>query len=62
MTNKPEGAGSRACWFVGATYGSDDQTSRFLKDSHVAELLEVEFAFFLEEFFHAPFEFKKSCL
>ncbi|AKJ63949.1 McrB family protein [Kiritimatiella glycovorans] len=32
MTDKPEGAGSRACWFVGATYGSDDQTSRFLND------------------------------
>jgi 5-methylcytosine-specific restriction protein B len=32
MTNKPEGAGSRACWFVGATYGSDDQTGRFLND------------------------------
>lgn len=30
MTNKPEGAGSRASWFVGATYGSDDQTGRFL--------------------------------
>ena len=32
MTTKPEGAGSRACWFVGATYGSDDQTSRFFND------------------------------
>ncbi len=32
MTDKPEGTGSRACWFVGATYGSDDQTSRFLND------------------------------
>ena len=32
MTNKPEGAGSRACWFVGAAYGSDDQTGRFLTD------------------------------
>lgn len=32
MTNKPEGAGSRACWFVGVTYGSDDQTGRFLND------------------------------
>lgn len=32
MTDIPEGAGSRACWFVGATYGSDDQTSRFLND------------------------------
>lgn len=32
MTDKPEGTGSRACCFVGATYGSDDQTSRFLND------------------------------
>ncbi|MEZ5357179.1 MAG: AAA family ATPase [Candidatus Zixiibacteriota bacterium] len=32
MTDKPEGTGSRVCWFVGATYGSDDQTSRFLND------------------------------
>ena len=32
MTNNPEGAGSGACWFVGATYGSDDQTKRFLSD------------------------------
>jgi len=34
MTNKPEGAGSRACWFVGASYGkgSEDQTERFLTD------------------------------
>lgn len=32
MTNKPEGAGSRACWFVGVTYGSEDQTSRFLNN------------------------------
>lgn len=32
MTDKPEGFRSRACFFVEATYGSDDQTSRFLKD------------------------------
>lgn len=32
MTTRPEGAGSKACWFVGATYGSDDQTSRFFND------------------------------
>lgn len=32
MTNKAEGARSRACWFVGATYGSDDQTGRFLNE------------------------------
>ena len=32
MNSKPEGAGARACWFVGATYGTDDQTPRFLKD------------------------------
>jgi len=31
MNSKPEGAGERACWFVGATYGgTDDQTPRFL--------------------------------
>ncbi|NCB28076.1 MAG: hypothetical protein EOM62_21875, partial [Bacteroidia bacterium] len=30
---KPEGAGARACWFVGATYGgTDDQTPRFLQE------------------------------
>lgn len=33
MNSKPEGAGARACWFVGATYGgTDDQTPRFLQD------------------------------
>ena len=33
MNSKPEGAGARACWFVGATYGgTDDQTSRFLQE------------------------------
>ena len=33
MNPKPEGAGSRACWFVGATYdGTDDQTPRFLQE------------------------------
>lgn len=33
MNSKPEGAGARACWFVGATYGgTDDQTPRFLRD------------------------------
>lgn len=32
MNSKPEGAGARACWFVGAMYDSDDQTSRFLED------------------------------
>lgn len=30
MNSKPEGAGARACWFVGATYGgTDDQTPLF---------------------------------
>lgn len=33
MSSKIEGAGARACWFVGASYGeADDQTSRFFKD------------------------------
>lgn len=33
MNPKPEGAGARACWFVGATYGgTDDQTPRFLQE------------------------------
>jgi len=32
MNSKSEGAGARACWFVGATYGTDDQTSRFLEE------------------------------
>lgn len=33
MNAKPEGAGARACWFVGAAYGgTDDQTSRFLRE------------------------------
>ncbi|MCE9968746.1 AAA family ATPase [Aeromonas salmonicida] len=32
MNSKPEGAGARACWFVGASYGgTDDQTLRFLQ-------------------------------
>jgi 5-methylcytosine-specific restriction enzyme B len=32
MNSKPEGAGARACWFVGATYGgTEDQTPRFLQ-------------------------------
>jgi len=32
MNSKPEGAGARACWFVGASYGgTDDQTPRFLQ-------------------------------
>jgi len=27
MNSKPEGAGARACWFVGAAYGgTEDQT------------------------------------
>ena len=33
MNSKSEGAGARACWFVGASYGgTDDQTPRFLQD------------------------------
>ncbi|MBD3816946.1 MAG: AAA family ATPase [Halothiobacillus sp.] len=33
MNSKPEGAGARACWFVGATYGgTDDQRPRFLQE------------------------------
>ncbi|HQN18726.1 MAG TPA: hypothetical protein PKV86_06300, partial [Syntrophobacteraceae bacterium] len=33
MNSKPEGAGARACWFLGATYGrTDDQTPRFLQE------------------------------
>ncbi|SMP39834.1 5-methylcytosine-specific restriction enzyme B [Desulfonatronum zhilinae] len=33
MSSKPEGAGARACWFVGASYGrTEDQTSRFLRE------------------------------
>ena len=32
MNSNPEGAGARACWFVGATYGDDDQTARFLNE------------------------------
>ena len=33
MNSKPEGAGDRACWFVGAAYGgTDDQAPRFLQD------------------------------
>ena len=33
MNSKSEGAGARACWFVGAAYGgTDDQTPRFLQE------------------------------
>jgi 5-methylcytosine-specific restriction protein B len=33
MTSKPEGAGARACWFVGSSYGgTNDQTPRFLQE------------------------------
>ena len=33
MNSNPEGAGARASWFVGATYGgTDDQTPRFLTE------------------------------
>lgn len=33
MNSKPEGAGARACWLVGASYGgTDDQTPRFLQE------------------------------
>ncbi len=33
MHSKPEGAGAKACWFVGASYGgTDDQTPRFLQE------------------------------
>ena len=32
MSTKAEGVASSACWFVGATYGSDDQTGRFLNE------------------------------
>ena len=33
MDSRSEGAGARACWFVGATYGgTDDQTPRFLQE------------------------------
>ncbi|RPI71314.1 MAG: hypothetical protein EHM38_04055, partial [Geobacteraceae bacterium] len=33
MNSKAEGAGARACWFVGASYGgTDDQTPRFLQE------------------------------
>jgi 5-methylcytosine-specific restriction protein B len=33
MHSKTEGAGGRACWFVGATYGgTDDQFPRFLQE------------------------------
>jgi len=34
MSAKTEGAGARACWFVGAAFGgTDDQTARFLEES-----------------------------
>ena len=32
MNLMSEGVGARACWFVGAAYGPDDQTPRFLED------------------------------
>jgi 5-methylcytosine-specific restriction enzyme B len=33
MSSNPEGAGSRACWFVGASFGgTDDQAMRFLDE------------------------------
>ncbi|WP_429886124.1 McrB family protein [Geoalkalibacter halelectricus] len=33
MNSKSEGAGARACWFVGAAHsGTKDQTARFIKD------------------------------
>ncbi len=33
MHSRHEGAGARACWFVGATYGgTDDQTPRFVQE------------------------------
>jgi 5-methylcytosine-specific restriction protein B len=32
VNSRPEGAGARASWFVGAAYGSDDQTPRFLRE------------------------------
>jgi len=32
MNTQSEGTGARACWFVGATYGADDQTSRFFDE------------------------------
>mgnify|MGYP001114139485 CR=1 FL=1 len=33
MTHKPDGAGARACWFVGSSFsGTEDQTPRFLKE------------------------------
>jgi 5-methylcytosine-specific restriction protein B len=33
MNSRPEGTGSRACWFVGAAFGgTDDQTQRFLEE------------------------------
>lgn len=34
MSSKHEGAGAKACWFVGASYGGTvDQTTRFLQES-----------------------------
>ncbi|NOQ52647.1 MAG: AAA family ATPase, partial [Desulfuromonadaceae bacterium] len=33
MNSMPDGVGTRACWFVGASYGgTEDQTTRFYKD------------------------------
>ena len=31
MNPRAEGAGARACWFVGAAYGPEDQTPRFME-------------------------------
>lgn len=33
MNSRPEGAGARSCWFVGASYGgTGDQTPRLLRE------------------------------
>lgn len=32
MNTKPEGAGAKASWFVGASYDGEDQTPRFLEE------------------------------
>jgi len=32
MNSKLEGAGARACWFVGASWGTDDQADRFVQE------------------------------
>lgn len=31
MSSELEGAGARACWFVGASYGNEDQSPRFIE-------------------------------